>query len=525
MSDVTMLVILDGFGYRAARNGNAIAHAKMPFWNFLCTNYPTALLNASGDAVGLLDGYMGNSEVGHLTIGAGRVIPSPLKKFHDAIDNGSFFNNKTLIEKLTKLKHTNASLHLMGLVSDGGVHSHEYHLQALIKLAHQIGITKVFIHAFLDGRDTPPTSAATYLDRLEKLCTSLDCGTIASIHGRFYAMDRDKNWERTKTSYDLLCGINTPAIRYTSWRDALSDAYKNNTTDEFVTPQLLTPDGIIKPGDGVIFFNFRPDRARQLTETFINQSFQHFANPRNTGNKSLLFFITATRYQKEFDRYNNDIIFEQDTIDHTLLDEIAEQTKHDPKRVFLIAETEKYAHVTYFFRGMKDIQLPQENRILIPSIKARSYAATPEMAAPIITETLIESLQKNPAFFYLINYANADMVGHSGDFAATIKACEILDQQLAALYHKVVEQLDGTLIITADHGNAEEKIDEHGNPRTAHTCNPVPFIVVHGRKEHTVGPLKPFQEPALLGLAHIAPTLLTIMGLKIPQEMEKKMIV
>jgi 2,3-bisphosphoglycerate-independent phosphoglycerate mutase len=518
-----MLVILDGFGYAKSPTGNAITQAKMPFWHFLTTNYPSTLLKAAGPDVGLLPGYIGNSEVGHLTLGAGRIVKSALKKFHDAIDDQSFFDNKQINDRFTLLKKTGGSLHLMGLVSDGGVHSHERHLHALITLANNIGIRNVFVHVFTDGRDVPPSSAKTYLDKLDAHCKKINCGTIASISGRFYAMDRDKNWDRIQTTYQMLC-TGQPLLQR-SWQELLESSYKQKLTDEFIPPTMLKPEGTIKPGDGIFFFNFRPDRARQLAEAFINPQFQPFSNAINTGNKSLSFFASTVRYKDSFSLFKNDILFEKELINHTLLDEIAQQFMLEPKKVFIIAETEKYAHVTYFFRGMNEIQLENETRTLIPSIKAKDYTATPEMSAPIITNTLVHSLRSDPAYFYLVNYANPDMVGHSGNLDATIKACECVDQQLALLYHEIVERLKGTLIITGDHGNAEQKQDEKGSPLTAHTINPVPFVIASKKKSKKTGTLLPFQEEPKYGLSHIAPTILKIMGLSIPQEMNQETIV
>ncbi|MFA6263593.1 MAG: 2,3-bisphosphoglycerate-independent phosphoglycerate mutase [Candidatus Babeliales bacterium] len=522
MNTPTMLIILDGFGYRAEREGNAIAQAAMPFWNSLCTHYPSALLNASGPDVGLLPGYVGNSEVGHLTIGSGRVVTSLLKKFHDAIQNESFFSNELLIKRFEQLKQTGKTLHLMGLVSDAGVHGHQEHLHALIKLAHRCGLTNVVVHAFLDGRDTPPRSAGRYLEQLSVFCSNLGCGSIASIQGRFYAMDRDKNWARTQQAYDMLCGITPPIEHQAHWHTLIDQSYQAGIYDEFIPPIMLIPQATIKPGDGIVFFNFRPDRARQLTNAFINPFFEYFKNPLNTGNKTLAFFITTTRYDEKFAAFSNDILFEPEHVEHTLLDEIAAQVSHP--NVFLIAETEKYAHITYFFRGMRETHLSHETRALIPSIKAKSYAQTPAMAAPLITSTLIESLHQSPQTFYLVNYANADMVGHSGDFDATIKACQVLDRQLSCLYHEVVEHCSGTLFITADHGNVEEKIDSQGNALTAHTCNPVPFIVVHKETQRTAT-TPPFSHQPVFGLAHIAPTILASLHLRIPSCMEQETIV
>jgi 2,3-bisphosphoglycerate-independent phosphoglycerate mutase len=525
-----MLVILDGFGHSSKSPGNAVAHAKMPFWKWLTQNYPHTLLHAAGEHVGLPEGYIGNSEVGHLTIGSGRIVESVLKKFHDEIISNKFFENKILISNFSKLKqpntnqpdsvssHTDKALHLIGLLSDGGVHSHESHLYACLKLAKNLGLKNVFIHVILDGRDVAPKSAAIYLNRLEAECKQLGCGQIASISGRFYAMDRDNNWDRTRQFYDMLVGEN-PSNNTTPqpWQTVLSKEYSNIRTDEFVTPTLINPDGFIKPGDGVVFFNFRPDRAKQITESFINPDFDKFkvSNLCST-NHTLAFFITPTRYSEGFAKYSNEILFERKQIQNTLLDIFAQQPV--PPKVFIIAETEKYAHVTYFFHGMQDHQNPNEVRVLIPSIKTKNYINYPEMCANEITATVLKSLKLDPADFYLINYANADMVGHSGDFDATVKACECLDKQIEQLYKIFVEKMNGTMVITADHGNAEEKIDHAtGTQLTAHTQNPVPFILVTKdiqSKQNAVWPIKP-----KFGISSIAPTILNFIGLKKPEEM------
>ncbi len=519
----TMLIILDGFGYRKEREGNAIAQANTPFLHKLFNNYPHALLHASGESVGLLPGFIGNSEVGHLTLGAGRIIKSHLKRIHDAIEDGSFFTNKILLDRLAQLRASGKALHLMGLLSDGGVHSHERHLYALLKMAKSAGIEHVFIHAFLDGRDVPPKSAPVYLQRLDEVRSSLDCGILASIHGRFYAMDRDKNWARTAISYRCLVGQEKQGSG-SSWSEILSQAYAQGTTDEFVTPALLVREGHIKQGDGIIFFNFRPDRARQLTECFINPTFSEF-EPEDlcSTTKSLAFFVSMSLYNESFKAFNNDVLFKNEQINHTLLDELA--TQNHAHKVFIIAETEKYAHVTYFFRGLVDKQLPNEERVLVPSVKMKSYANHPQMSAPLITQYLVHSLEKKPASFYLVNYANLDMVGHSGDFKATMQACQIIDQQLATIYHTLVEQINGTMFIVGDHGNAEEKIDtETGDPLTAHTTNPVPCIMVNKAQQNIYHQGKASFVPPRYGLANVAPTILKHMGLNIPKEMEQTTI-
>ncbi len=508
----TMLIILDGFGISKQKKGNAIMAAKMPTWNYILKNYPHATLKASGTAVGLLPGYIGNSEVGHTTLGTGRIVKTVLKKFHEAIEDGTAFQNKILLNNLKKIKKDNA-LHLMGLLSDGGVHSHEKHLYALLKLAKKFKIKNVYIHPFLDGRDVAQKSAAKYLKRLDKICKKLKCGTIATMHGRFYAMDRDNNWDRTKISYDVLCK-QRQKIEFNSWQEALKNSYAHDITDEFFYPIRLLENGFIKKNDGIIFFNFRPDRARQLTESFIDPNFKHFKTQKlNPTNKTLKFFITTTRYKKEFEKFKNDILFETEMIKNTLLDQIK-------KEIFVIAETEKYAHVTYFFKGRNEKQSKNETRILIPSIKTKNYVNNPEMSAAKITQQIIKSLKTKPAFFYLVNYANPDMVGHSGNFKATVKACEFLDKQLKKLYEQVIEKMEGTMFILSDHGNAEEMIDTKTNkPKTSHTKNLVPFVFVNKKFKNKKLMLK-----KNLGLCNVAPTILKFLGLKVPKQMEQKTI-
>ncbi|MFC1894744.1 2,3-bisphosphoglycerate-independent phosphoglycerate mutase [Candidatus Dependentiae bacterium] len=514
----TMLIILDGFGYNPKKENNAVATANMPNFKKWLTIYPNCLLNASGKAVGLPSGYMGNSEVGHSTIGSGRITETILSKFNQTIENKSFFDNKLLIKKFEYLKNHNKNLHLMGLLSDSGVHSHQSHLFALIELAHKLRLKKVFVHAFLDGRDTPPKSALNYLSKLDTIFKKFNCGKLATLHGRFYAMDRDKNWNRTQISYNTLCNKQYNFVNI-SWEKALQKSYTQNITDEFLEPIKLDQAGTIQKNDGVLFFNFRPDRANQLTECFINPKFNHFlVKDLNTTDKTLSFFITTTRYKKDFINFNNDILFKKEKIDHTLLDEISAQT-HKP--IFVIAETEKYAHVTYFFRGMSEKHLQNVIYTLIPSIKSKTYTNFPEMSAAKITSTVLESLRQNPAYFYLINYANPDMVGHSGDLNSTIKACEFLDKQLKKLYKEVVEKQNGTIFITSDHGNAEEMAEKHS---TSHTNNPVIIMKINNKLNKNNLKLKSPPPEINYGLANIAPTILNHLGIKTPTIMEKPII-
>lgn len=496
-----LLVILDGFGYRKNPYGNAIHAARKPFIDFLWDNFPHTTLHAAGQYVGLLPGMIGNSEVGHLTIGAGRTIPQAVTRIQNTINDGSFFNNEALTQSLKKLKKSKGRLHLMGLLSDAGVHSHEDHLFAFMKAARDAKIKQIIIHPFLDGRDTPPKSATIYLERLDK---RLDKHSfIGSIHGRFYAMDRDKNWQRTEQSYTTL--TETQPIEFTSWHEALEHYYEQNVTDEFIPPTQLSHEGIIRDGDGIIFFNFRPDRARQLTMAFVDPAFAAFPVKKF----NLAFFLTPTDYGLNLPIA---IMFKHVPVDETL----KEVLSHAGKTILSIAETEKYAHVTYFFSGGHEKPWPHEKQILIPSIRAKNYIAHPEMSAQEITDAVCQSLEHDPKDFYLINYANADMVGHSGDFNATIKAIECLDHQLKQLYESAITKHNGIMYVTADHGNAEEKIDEKtGQPKTAHTTNDVPFIVVEKELFKKEFDLK------LKTIADIAPFILEQMHIPIPQVMAR----
>lgn len=492
------LVILDGYGYRKQKQYNAIAQAKKPTLDALFETYPHTLLEASGTSVGLLPGYIGNSEVGHLTIGTGQIIKQPITIIHEAIQNNSFFSNKILITALNSLPR-DKKLHILGLLSDAGVHSHIEQLFAYIKAAHDVGIRNIVIHAFLDGRDVAPQSAIFYLEKLQQYCDKYGC-SIGSIHGRFYAMDRDKNWERTALSYQIL--THNEPHRFTTWRDALLYYYDHEFSDEFVPPTQLSHNSIIEDGDGIIFFNFRQDRARQLTESFIDPSFNAFKHHTI----KLTFFITPVNYGLKLP---TTVLFHIPPLDGTF----KEKLSHAGKTIFTIAETEKYAHVTYFFNGGKEEAVPNEDRTLIQSIRVKNYIQHPEMSAQKITDTVLKSLETNPHDFYLINYANADMVGHSGDFQATIKAIECLDKQIKQLFDAIVINMHGTLFITADHGNAEDKWDEHAQQvRTAHTTSKVPFVMVQqGLEHHSI------QLP-LHTLADIAPFILNSMGIQFLQE-------
>jgi 2,3-bisphosphoglycerate-independent phosphoglycerate mutase len=586
------LVILDGFGYRNDPRYNAIQHARTPHLDFLFATYPHTLLKASGTAVGLLPGFMGNSEVGHLTIGSGRVIPQPITRLHEAITNGSFFENPQLVQALATIKEKNSTLHIMGLLSDGGVHSYDEDLFAFLRAAQNAGLKKVIVHPFLDGRDTPPQSAGIYLEKLEHVLKELGIGMIGSLHGRWFAMDRDHNWERTAACYNILTTPKTASLEnfkisnspfptksevtspttsldfalsakevknefyspiFTSWRAALDHYYHENITDEFIPPTSLGAPGI-KDGDGIIFFNYRPDRARQLTQLFLDASVRDTINAsRHTKfnkdlhemiNTSVSEKINLNELEKNATNLLSDSVIKSPQLcvfltpvsyglsSNTPATNLSQVWMLDPipvpntlkevlvahdKTIFTIAESEKYAHVTYFFCGGKEEALSNEIRLLIPSIPVKTYIDHPAMSAPLITDSIVKSLEKRPKDFYLINYANADMVGHSGNFGATVKAVECLDEQIAQLYTAVVEKQGGTLLITADHGNAELMADpETGAPLTAHTTNPVPFIQISPETYHKAVPLD------LKELADIAPYILTLMKLPIPSEMVKR---
>lgn len=450
------LVILDGFGYSQEAEHNAIAQASTPFITSLMDQYPTTLLNASGQAVGLPDGYIGNSEVGHLTLGCGMAILQPVTLINDAVETGEFFENKMLIKRLKKLKKVDKTLHIIGLLSDAGVHGHIDHLLAFLFTAHQSGIKKIVIHAILDGRDVPPQSAHDYLSGVEEHLKEYGA-VLGSIQGRFYAMDRNQNNNLTQESFTMM--TSPQVVQEKKWQEVLENYYQKGITDEFIPPTLLKNGMNIQEGDGLIITNFRADRMRQLVG--LLQSF------------SLSFIVTPVSYGKE---YHTDVLFERLVIPQTL----SEFLHQHGCSLFFIAETEKYAHITYFFNGGREKKFDNETRVLIPSLLPNQFATHPSMSAPSITQAVRESLQYNAKDFYVINYANADMVGHTGNFKATVKAIECLDQQLKILYQEFVEKRNGTLFITADHGKAESMYDPDAmQPRTAHTINPVPFIIVN----------------------------------------------
>jgi 2,3-bisphosphoglycerate-independent phosphoglycerate mutase len=493
----TALIILDGFGFSIAKKYNAIYQAHPVTLTSWYKNYPHTLLAASGEAVGLLPGMIGNSEVGHLTLGAGRVIKQPIAILMDMIRDGSFSHLpilQTLFHYLSV--HPNARLHLIGLLSDAGVHSHATLLYALLKAAVDQKVHTIILHLFLDGRDVPPRSADHYLTELEECIKKLPHSShiiIGSLHGRFYAMDRDKNWERTQKSFFVITG-KAPCQKI-SWQTWLATAYHAHITDEFMPPACLDEQAPIKENDALIFFNVRPERMEQLVN-MINRD-----GPKTS------FCITATPYGEQV----STALYERKPVSPTLLDCIT----NAGLTLFTIAESEKYAHVTYYINGERTPSRPQEKRVSIPSLHLASYEEQPCMSARQITTAVINSLITDPRNFYLINYANADMVGHSGNLEATIRAIQCLDNELADLYQAFVVERNGTLFVTADHGNAEEKWDAvHQQPQTAHTTHPVPFFVINrSLKQHNI-------KLPLQSLADVAPYILTYLSLPVPIAMQ-----
>jgi 2,3-bisphosphoglycerate-independent phosphoglycerate mutase len=498
-----VLVILDGWGYRPEAAGNAIQAANTPIMDSLWAVYPHTLIATSGRAVGLPDGQMGNSEVGHINIGAGRIVPQELVRIGDAVESGELLKNPALQTVCAKVKATGGKLHLLGLCSNGGVHSHLSHLFGLIDLAKAAGINEVCIHAITDGRDTNPKDALGALSQLQEYLDRAQVGKIVTVSGRYYAMDRDNRWDRVQAAY----GVMTSGDVGTGQTAAalLQESYAAGITDEFVTPTRLLP-GAIADGDGVIFFNFRPDRARQLTSALVSSSFTGFERSLCT-----LCMATFTQYESTLPVL---VAFEP-TIYTNILGEII--SKQGWKQ-FRTAETEKYAHVTYFFNGGEENELPGEVRKLIPSPQVATFDKVPAMAAAEVTEAVLGALQSQDYALIVVNYANPDMVGHTGKMAETILAIEAVDHCLGKLVD-ALGRAGATAIITADHGNAEYMCDEQGNPWTAHTTNLVPFILIEGEKVTIPG----YGTEVMLRedgkLADIAPTILQILRLDQPPEM------
>lgn len=498
------LIIIDGWGYSEATDGNAIALAATPSYDELAQQYPYTLLEAHGSRVGLPAGVMGNSEVGHLNIGSGRVVRMDVSLVDHEIETGNFFKNKVLTDAMEGVKNRGRALHLMGLTSDGQVHSSLTHLYALLIMARDHGLDRVFIHCFPDGRDTPPSSGADYISTLQRKIDEIGCGRIATIIGRYYAMDRDKRWERTKRAYDLL--VHAVGKRVTDPVAAIRESYLAGTTDEFLEPLVVVnesgdPVSTIENDDTVIFFNFRPDRARQLTRSLALPDFNQFP----VADRPRIEFVCFTMYDSTF---NLPLAFPPRHHRNVLAEVWAQLSV----RNYRLAETEKYAHVTYFFNGGVEKEYAHEKRLLVPSPKIATYDLQPEMSAFKVTDRVLRAIDEAETDVFVINFANPDMVGHTGKLDKTIEACQFVDTCLGWIA-KAIRHARGTTIITADHGNAEQMIDLlTGSPHTAHTTNPVPFHLIDddmkGLKLRSGGALE-----------DVAPTMLAIMGLEKPTEM------
>ncbi|MBE6074597.1 2,3-bisphosphoglycerate-independent phosphoglycerate mutase [Selenomonas caprae] len=497
------LIIMDGCGLgdKSDKN-NAVQVANTPVLDGLLAKYKTSQLQASGEYVGLPDGQMGNSEVGHTNIGAGRIIYQQLTRITRDIKNGDFFKNEALLDIVNGVKANNGALHLLGLVSPGGVHSHQDHLYALLELAKKNDIKEVYVHAFLDGRDVPPQSAQPFLEELEAKCKEIGVGCIATISGRYYAMDRDHNWDREQKAYEAIA--HAEGVSADSAVAGLKASYDNGANDEFVVPCVIKGYEGMKNGDGAIFFNFRPDRARQLTHIFVDETFDGFERDENLK----IPFATFSHYE---DGMNAKVAFPPETITKTM-GEIIESQGMTQLR---IAETEKYAHVTFFFNGGVEEPYKGEDRILVPSPKVATYDLQPEMSAIEVTDKVVEAIKSGKYDFIILNYANCDMVGHTGVFPAVVKAVETVDTCVGR-FVDAIREVGGEVCITADHGNADKMMDyDNDQPFTKHTTNPVPFIVVSDR-------VKSVKDGAL---CDIAPTLLTLAGVEIPSEMTGKNLV
>jgi 2,3-bisphosphoglycerate-independent phosphoglycerate mutase len=497
-----VLAVLDGWGHSDDEFGNAIAAASTPAVDRLMKTWPWTTVAASGEAVGLPAGQQGNSEVGHLTLGAGRVIFQPLTRINRAIADGSFFDNAVLCDAVDAARERGAALHCLGLVSPGGVHSDQAHGVALAELAHRRGLERVFFHAFTDGRDEPPTSAAGFLRRFHDDLAVIGSSRVATVMGRYYAMDRDTRWERTQRAYEQLVGngegVAPDAVAY------VRSQYAKGVTDEFLPPVAIVPEGArrerIDSGDSVVFFNFRPDRARQLSHALVDAEFSGFRRSRVLKDLSL---VTFTEYERDLDA---DVAFPTHDVSHTMAEEVCAAGLQQ----FHVAETEKYAHVTYFINGGREEPFSGEERLLVPSPRVATYDITPAMSAEGVADAVVEHLERGGDALIVVNFANPDMVGHTGVFDATVLAVEVVDSCVDRIERATVAA-GGGLLITADHGNAERKIDPRDNSRlTAHTTNPVPVILcgTDAARLRAGG-----------GMEDVAPTVLMAMGLAVPAEM------
>lgn len=494
-----VLCILDGIGLRKETHGNAFKLAKTPFLDSLWKTFPHSELDASGEYVGLPAGAMGNSEVGHMNIGAGKIVYQPSQFINEEINNQKFFQNQNLLEAIELAKKSNKALHLIGLMSDAGVHSLLNHLVAILKLAKERELTKVYIHGFSDGRDTPPKSALKYFRKLDSKLKDFGIGEIATIMGRYYGMDRDNRWDRVEKAYN--CIVNGCGNYYDSFEQAINASYEKDITDEFIEPSIVDKNGLIKENDVVITFNFRPDRLRELLSALSNPEFKGFN--RNYKKVNLWTMMPVS----------NEVVCKNLYKNQKVEMPLGVVLSNNRKSQLRIAETEKYAHVTYFFDGGVERDLPLCKRVLIPSPKVTTYDLSPKMSASIITDTLIQELEKDIYDVVVLNYANGDMLGHTGVLPATIESLEYLDTCVEKIFNKIKEK-SGLLIVTADHGNCEYMLDEFDNPITSHTTNKVPFIVCKKNIHLSDGVL-----------ADIAPTILNLLDIEIPSEMTGKPLI
>ena len=502
MNNPLLLLILDGWGRAADGPGNAVCTAHTPALDALVDGYPSTELACSGRAVGLPDGFMGNSEVGHMNIGAGRIVYQDMTRIDISIEDGTFYTNPAFLEAIDKAKKTGGRLHMMGLVSDGGVHSHQNHIYALLETAKRQGLAEVFVHCFLDGRDTPPDSGLGYVQALQDKMAELGIGRVASLSGRYWAMDRDQRWERNARAYATL--VEGEGVVATDPLTAIRESYDAKTMDEFVEPTVIQEDGkpvaTLSHGDSLIFFNFRADRARQISRSIFDADFTEF---ERKSVPQLADFVTMTRYEAAFPL---PVAFPPVSIDHTLGQEVSGAGLKQLR----IAETEKYAHVTYFMNCGREEPFPGEDREMIPSPReVATYDEKPEMSARKVTDELVSKLGEYD--FIACNLANLDMVGHTGIIKAAVEACEVVDSCVDRIVQAVLER-NGTILLTADHGNAEEMIDATGGPMTAHSKNPVPLVLISNNNQG-----KSLKQGGKLG--DIAPTILSLLDLNQPEQM------
>lgn len=498
-----ILMILDGFGVNDVKEGNAIATASTPNFDYVRKNYPITTLGASGMSVGLPDGQMGNSEVGHTNIGAGRIVYQELTRITKAIDEGEFAKNPALLGAIRNCKKNDSALHLFGLLSDGGVHSHITHLYGILRLAKEEGLKKVYLHAFLDGRDVPPSSGIDYVKDSMKTMQKIGVGKIATVMGRYYAMDRDNRWDRVEKAYSaIVYGKGKTASDAVT---AVEQSYAAGDTDEFVLPTVCDGGATVQEGDSIIFYNFRPDRAREITRTFVDPDFSGFQREQGMLN---VYYVCMTQYDAAMP--NVEVAFRPQSLVNTLGEYLSKKGLTQLR----IAETEKYAHVTFFFNGGVEVEFDGEDRALIPSPSVATYDMQPEMSAYLVTEEVEKRIASKKYDVIILNFANCDMVGHTGKFDAAIQAVEAVDDCLGRVLN-AIGQVGGIALITADHGNADKMYEEDGSPFTAHTTNPVPFAVV--------GYPCTLKEGGVL--ADIAPTMLELLGLEQPEEMTGKSLI